>query len=245
MSLNENMVLMKTKQTSLADVKNLNLWGAELEDISLCSQLPNLEVLALSVNHVSSLAEVATCKKMRELYLRKNDVADLRQLTYLSQMPRLTTLWLNDNPVARDPNYRLYCIKYAPSLTLLDTVEVTAAEKADAAKLAALEGLGGGGGPAPQGIARPPSGPSSRVPSSQNLSAPPQPPRESTPNNAPTHGRRQQSTEDVSPAPSSYNDDSQRAILTAVVTLLGELSPNSLGMLRQEIDARIASTRRR
>lgn len=39
--------------------------------ISIIRQMPNLEVLSLSVNKISTLADFAHCPKLRELYLRK------------------------------------------------------------------------------------------------------------------------------------------------------------------------------
>eukprot|EP00758_Cryptobia_borreli_P002078 Tbor_TRINITY_DN2765_c0_g1::TRINITY_DN2765_c0_g1_i1::g.15157::m.15157 len=128
-AITENLILMKTKSENLAAVKNLNLWGTELKDISLIEKCPNLEVLALSVNRVSSLESVSKCKLMRELYLRKNEVSSFDEVIKLSKLPKLTTLWLSDNPIAKQPNYRNIVIKYCPFLKQLDTVEVTESER--------------------------------------------------------------------------------------------------------------------
>lgn len=71
MKLEEQYVLSKTKATSLADVRNLNLWGNGITDVSVrmhtkrvwvvslysrnvflqvVARMPNVEVLSLSVN---------------------------------------------------------------------------------------------------------------------------------------------------------------------------------------------------
>lgn len=47
MSLTEKVVLDRSKAKSLAAVRNLNVWGCQLTDISIVSSLPNLEVLNL------------------------------------------------------------------------------------------------------------------------------------------------------------------------------------------------------
>lgn len=39
----------------LSDVKSLNCWGQDLADVSILSQMPNVEVLSLSVNQISTL----------------------------------------------------------------------------------------------------------------------------------------------------------------------------------------------
>lgn len=47
MSLTEKVVLERSKAKSLNAVRNLNMWGCRLTDISIVSKLPNLEVLNL------------------------------------------------------------------------------------------------------------------------------------------------------------------------------------------------------
>jgi len=45
--LTKDLIFSKTSAKSLADVKNLNLWGCELVNVSLLKKCPNLEVLSL------------------------------------------------------------------------------------------------------------------------------------------------------------------------------------------------------
>lgn len=40
--LTAELVFAKTKSDSLYNIKNLNLWGSELEDLSLIEKMPNL-----------------------------------------------------------------------------------------------------------------------------------------------------------------------------------------------------------
>ncbi len=43
----------------------------------------------------------STQHDMQELYLRKNCIADLREIKYLLDLPHLKSLWLYDNPCAQ------------------------------------------------------------------------------------------------------------------------------------------------
>lgn len=43
----------------------------------------------------------STPPNMQELYLRKNCIADLREIRYLLDLPQLKSLWLYDNPCAQ------------------------------------------------------------------------------------------------------------------------------------------------
>lgn len=123
-TLTPSVIQQRTKQSDLNAVRNLNLWGMSLADVSVLAQLPNIEVLSLSVNKISSLRDFANCPRLTELYLRKNEIADIDELAYLRHMPSLKVLWLSDNPVADQPGYHDAVREYAPQLTKLDNVEL-------------------------------------------------------------------------------------------------------------------------
>jgi len=127
--LTEEMVSMRTKCTRMDLIKNLNLWGNDLEDISVLQSMPNLEVLSLSVNSVNSLADLKCCSKLSELYLRKNEIADLSEVLTLRHLRKLKVLWLSDNPCASLPHYRQYILQHLPGLTKLDSQDVTEEER--------------------------------------------------------------------------------------------------------------------
>lgn len=144
-------------------MRNLNLWGNDLCDISVLRDCPNVEVVSLSVNSISSLADLAGCHRLRELYLRKNKVDDLKQILYLTALPDLRILWLSENPVCQHPNYREFILAKLPKLQKLDNTDVTEEERdlalkksgegllsprKDVQHSSAAHGGGGGGGSA-------------------------------------------------------------------------------------------------
>lgn len=92
--LTQELIIQKTKCDSLLQIKNLNMWGNDLDDLKALRQIPNLEVLSLSVNRITTLKEIAACSKLQELYLRKNLISDLGELRYLVNLPNLRVLWL-------------------------------------------------------------------------------------------------------------------------------------------------------
>mmetsp|Transcript_52854 Transcript_52854/g.123516 ORF Transcript_52854/g.123516 Transcript_52854/m.123516 type:complete len:206 (-) Transcript_52854:28-645(-) len=140
--LTEHMVLGRTKATSLAQVKNLNLWGCDLTDMSILGKLSSVEVLSLSVNNISSLQDFQSCANLTELYLRKNDVQNLQDISFLKNLKNLKILWLCDNPCASRENYRLIVIKNLPNLVKLDNVDITAEERETASALQTSIGEG-------------------------------------------------------------------------------------------------------
>jgi Leucine-rich repeat (LRR) protein len=126
---------MKCKTDKLANIKNLNLWGNDLEDISIIKDMPNIEICSLSLNKIYTLKDFPALKKLTELYLRKNLITDLTEAKYLTYCPNLKVLWLWDNPIADHPLYRQYIIKLLPNLVKLDNAAVTPEERVEAQKM--------------------------------------------------------------------------------------------------------------
>jgi hypothetical protein len=132
-------------------VKNLNLWGLEITDLSVLEHMPNVEVLSLSVNKLHTLAHFRHCARLQELYLRKNEVRHLSELRHLRGLPSLAVLWLDDNPCAELPDYRLHVARNLPSVTKLDNLAITPEEREACRRLPELPELepyaeGGGAG---------------------------------------------------------------------------------------------------
>ena len=128
-SLTEQIIRGKTRLERLEDVKNLNLWGQDLEDVSILSKLVNVEVLSLSVNRINTLRDFRHCLKLGELYLRKNDISDVAEIQYLMPLENLKVLWLVDNPCSDHPYYRQLVAKALPSVEKLDNQEFTPQER--------------------------------------------------------------------------------------------------------------------
>uniref|UniRef100_A0A3P9H619 Cilia- and flagella-associated protein 410 n=1 Tax=Oryzias latipes TaxID=8090 RepID=A0A3P9H619_ORYLA len=138
MKLTRKLVLAKAKASDLESVKKLNCWGCNLTDISIFTQMPNIEVLALSVNGISTLSPLAGCLSLTELYLRRNQIPSLSELSHLRPLPRLRVLWLAENPCCGTDSsrYRLTVLRCLPRLQKLDNQVVTEDEVA----LALLDG---------------------------------------------------------------------------------------------------------
>lgn len=210
MVLKEQLVLERTKADSLLAVRNLNLWGEGLTDVSIVEKIPGIEVLALAANHLTTLRPFASCTSLRELYLRKNDIQSLAEIKHIKDLPNLRTLWLMDNPCAKSPEYRGFVILCCQHLKQLDNIEVTEQEREEAKKRLSertvLEMLNCGGTDGSDYGGRPQS---PFVAAHR---------RNGAPGTAP---------------------QTQRAILTAILSLVPELSLESLSVLRNELSEEV------
>eukprot|EP00002_Diphylleia_rotans_P025646 TRINITY_DN5078_c0_g1_i3.p1 TRINITY_DN5078_c0_g1~~TRINITY_DN5078_c0_g1_i3.p1 ORF type:complete len:272 (-),score=59.32 TRINITY_DN5078_c0_g1_i3:98-913(-) len=264
-ALDEKLVLAKCRVDSLNSVRNLNLWGSDLDDMSILQLMPNVEVLSLSMNNIASLREFSSCTKLTELYLRKNKISDMREVRYLANCPHLKVLWLSENPCAEHPNYRSHVIATLPQLLKLDSTDVTSEEKISAAvesvNLSSEEQRR-----RDEVSKRPHSGRKiSSDPTSEQREAgrrmwQPQNPaqiseairqagdRHFTPEEkagtfapiapvAPVSRRQKAPSESNLPTPSLSRKES--SLLAAITLLLNELDDASLASLRKEVDTRI------
>ena len=53
--LTPDFILQKCKNDKLSSIKNLNLWGNKLEDISALTEVVNMEICSLSLNNITQL----------------------------------------------------------------------------------------------------------------------------------------------------------------------------------------------
>ena len=119
--LTEKRILEKySKFSSITEIKQLDIWGEEIEDIRIIERMKNLRILSLSSNRISSLAPLAGCTNLREIYLRNNNIYSYEELYHLRNMKNLKTLWLEGNPIAKDIFYINKVLNILPNLQYLD-----------------------------------------------------------------------------------------------------------------------------
>ena len=66
--LTRELIVQKIRSDRLGSIKNLNLWGTNLDDVSLIQEMPSLEIISLSVNKIRSLKPFSGLPNLRELY---------------------------------------------------------------------------------------------------------------------------------------------------------------------------------
>jgi hypothetical protein len=202
--LQEHMIFQKTRTQSLLDVRALNMWGYELENVSIISQMTNAETLSLPVNKISTLAPFESCRHLQQLLLRDNQISSFDELHYLEDLPCLTTLSLINNPITQRPNYRETVIRKLPRLRKLDDIDIGAHAEAHANAE----------------VLRPQS------------ARPATPRKNSGPEEVRVYANRGR---EVLPRRSSGGDAN---MLAAVLSLIPELSPESLHIVLEAIEKR-------
>lgn len=49
------MIVEKCKKNNFLEIININLWNSDIDDIAIIKNLPNLEVVSMSANKISTL----------------------------------------------------------------------------------------------------------------------------------------------------------------------------------------------
>ena len=121
--LTKDFIRSRLGNDDFEKIKNLNLWGNNIDDISLLSEMPSLEIISLSVNHIKDLSAFSNLKNVKELYLKDNQISDFNQIENLKHCTKLEILCLQENPISNKSNYRQKVLEILPFLTKLDDVE--------------------------------------------------------------------------------------------------------------------------
>jgi Leucine-rich repeat (LRR) protein len=153
--------------TTMRSATELALGGRGLEVLEGFALFPNLECLWLQDNALTALEGLDTNVRIRRLYASRNRIASLqgsllafkhleeldlsdnvvsnlnRCLETLELFLLLRKLWLKNNPVAQEVDYRARVLARLPSLQALDNVVVTDVEREEAARLFGSGAKGG------------------------------------------------------------------------------------------------------
>ncbi|CAG7828147.1 unnamed protein product [Allacma fusca] len=132
--LTQDMVAARAKTSDMEGLAKLNFWGSDLTDISIVRQFKRAEILSFSLNMIVTLSHFKFCTNLRELYIRRNRIQDLRELCYLQELPKLRILLLSENPCCETAGdlYRPTVVRALPNLEILDNDEITPTEREDA-----------------------------------------------------------------------------------------------------------------
>lgn len=122
--LNKEDIIAKYHVNSLDEIKNLNLWGSDLTNIDIISEMKNIKIVSLSLNKITSLKAFENLQNLEELYLRKNNISSLKEIDYLKNLQCLKILRLEENPICKFKNYTNYILNVLPNLYKLDSYEI-------------------------------------------------------------------------------------------------------------------------
>lgn len=129
----------------LTSLTSLWLNANKIEDIENLEELKLLKTLNLSNNKIRQIeSSIKKNYSLEDLNLSGNLISSLKDIPHLSLLPRLTSLGLKDpmsapNPVASLCNYSTYVLYHIPTLTRLDSFDVSPKSLKDFAESTVLK----------------------------------------------------------------------------------------------------------
>ena len=126
-----DIILSEVNNKNNSNMTCLSIHEKNLNDISLLSKFPTLEIVSLFRNNISDLAAFKTLKNIKFLNLRDNKISDFSQLESLKNCKQLESLSLKDNPISKEPNYLQKIKEILPQLKKLDDIELNKIIKND------------------------------------------------------------------------------------------------------------------
>jgi Leucine-rich repeat (LRR) protein len=108
----------------LLNLQELYLACNHITDISTFPHLPNIRVIDLSTNAVETVEGFERNISLEEFWLSSSALATYESVQPLTKLPRLTCLYLEHSPIAKDFEYRKILTRSIPTLEQLDATEV-------------------------------------------------------------------------------------------------------------------------
>jgi hypothetical protein len=127
--------MLLQKYQSLENLTELNFWGLGIKDISIISSIEVLKIACFSGNKIENLGPFVKNTKLKELYIRNNCITEFQELSNLKDLSQLRILWLSDNPICLEYNYRIRVIHTLPQVLKLDNIIISKCEREIAALL--------------------------------------------------------------------------------------------------------------
>lgn len=119
-----DLILSETNNKNFSNITTLNIVDNNINDISILTQFPSLEIVSLCTNNIKDLSVFKNLKNIKKLNLKENKISDFSQIESLKNCKQLEYLNLKENPISKDPNYTQKIKEILPQLKVLDDIEI-------------------------------------------------------------------------------------------------------------------------
>jgi len=120
-----NSNVIRLANNSLVDTRGLYQMALDLVEIP-----ENIAWLDLSFNDIEEVTDdILEFPNLKMIYLHGNKISSFSDIARLAVLPNLYSLTLHGNPIENYPNYRASVLSILPHLRSLDFANVTGGEK--------------------------------------------------------------------------------------------------------------------
>lgn len=94
--------------------------------------LDKLTHLSLEHNGITSMEYLSPLVQLLELYIGENQITDIKEIRFLSNLEKLIVVDLWGNPICKDFDYRLFVIYHIKDVKVLDGISISQSEYEEA-----------------------------------------------------------------------------------------------------------------
>uniref|UniRef100_A0A7S1PG35 Protein phosphatase 1 regulatory subunit 7 n=1 Tax=Percolomonas cosmopolitus TaxID=63605 RepID=A0A7S1PG35_9EUKA len=121
LSLQSNRLTKISGLENLRNLEQLLLSENDIEEVTGLDNLTKLKLLDLSYNkRLSTIHGIDNLSNLEELWFSANSIQDYDELKKLTAYPKLNDVYLQGNPLSRDPQYRRKVLLMIPNLENID-----------------------------------------------------------------------------------------------------------------------------
>ncbi|XP_014769222.1 leucine-rich repeat-containing protein 23 [Octopus bimaculoides] len=129
--------IQNINEFNIPNLKILHLGQNKITSTEWVLDLVNLEELKLNNNLIEKTHGFnSNMTKLKYIDLKENKIAQYYDLSQMSTLPQLNSLMLNENPISQDGDYRVEILSILKTLTVLDEEEFTDEDHAEVRDIA-------------------------------------------------------------------------------------------------------------
>lgn len=114
----------------LTSLRWLDLSFNKIRDIKGLEKLTQLEDLSLCSNKIATIEGLEKCSNLQCFSIGNNRIDSLEQVIRLRQLGSLRMLTLSDNPICKEPEYKMIVLAYVDTIKYLDYALIDPTERA-------------------------------------------------------------------------------------------------------------------
>ena len=92
------------KENKIINLKKICYNNKKLKLMPIMKDLKYVEILFLNDNEISTLSFCQDLPNLKELYMKNNNITDIKEIDYLSVCKNLHTIYLKGNPIQLNNN---------------------------------------------------------------------------------------------------------------------------------------------
>ena len=102
LNLRDNGHIKEDKNNCI--VKKISFNNKNLKSMPIVKNFNKIEILSLNDNEIPTLSFCQDLPNLKELYMKNNNITDIKEIDYLSLCKNLHTIYLKGNPIQLNNN---------------------------------------------------------------------------------------------------------------------------------------------